>query len=111
MRGPPFTVPTSRRQDMTYIFRTYRFIAVRRTIGRLLAGALAVGVALWGAVALVTTVSPVISLGTGVLILACGLTFLLIHRSHVAHDRAIVDNYPSFGPALARRRAEGRNLA
>jgi hypothetical protein len=96
---------------MTYTFRHYRFTAVRRTIGRLLAGALAVGVAVWGAVALVTTVSPVISLGTGVLILVCGLTFLLIHRSHVAHDRAIGADYPSFGPALARRRAEGRNLA
>jgi hypothetical protein len=96
---------------MTNSFRTYRFTAVRRTIGRLLAAALAVGVAVWGSVALVTAVSPVISLGTGVLILASGLTFLLIHRSHVAHDRAIGDNYPSFGPALARRRAEGRNLA
>jgi hypothetical protein len=96
---------------MAYSFRTYRFTAVRRTIGRLLAGAIAVGVAVWGAVTLVTTASPVISLGIGVLILACGLTFLLIHRSRVAHDRAILDNYPSFGPALARRRAEERNLA
>jgi hypothetical protein len=92
---------------MTYRFSTYRFTAVRRTIGRLLAAALAVGAAVWGAVALVTTVSPAISLGTGALILGCGLTYLLIHRSHAAHDRAIGDSYPSFGPALARRRAEG----
>jgi hypothetical protein len=95
---------------MTNSFRTYRFAAVRRTIVRLLAAALAVGAAAWGAVALVTTVSPAISTGTGVVILGCGLTYLLIHRSHVAHDRAIGENYPSFGPALARRRAEGRNL-
>jgi hypothetical protein len=96
---------------MTCSFRTNSFTAWRRTIGWLLAAALAVGLAAWGAVALVTTVSPVISLGSGVLILACALTFLLIHRSRVAHDRAIGDTYPSFGPALARRRAEGRNLA
>lgn len=96
---------------MTYSIRTYRFTALRRTIGRLLAAALAVGVVLWGAVALVTTVSPAISMGAGVLLLACGLTYLLIHRAHVAHDRALGDNYPSFAPALARRRAEGQTIS
>jgi hypothetical protein len=57
----------------------------------------------------VTTTTPVISLTIGVLILGSSVTYVLIHRSHVARDRAIGADSYSFGPMLARRRAEGQN--
>jgi hypothetical protein len=74
---------------------------------RFLAGALFLMIVGWAVVSLITTVSLAISLTAGVIVLGCVLVWLLLHRSHAAHDRAIADTYPSFAPALARRRAEG----
>jgi Flp pilus assembly protein TadB len=96
---------------MTYRFSTYRYKALRKTVFRLLATAFAIGVVLWGVVTLMATTTPTISVATGALVLGCGLTYLLIQRSRRAHDRAIGATYQSFGPALARRRAEGQSPA
>ncbi|MGZ4115344.1 MAG: hypothetical protein ACXVQT_09745 [Actinomycetota bacterium] len=82
-----------------------RILARKRTI---VLGALAVLVVAWGAVALVATTSPMISITAGAAILVCAVAWAIVQRSRAAHDRAIADNYPSFGPALERRRAEGR---
>jgi hypothetical protein len=90
---------------------TDRFRTLKRTIVLLALASFAIAAIAWGAVALVTTVTPVISLTTGALILGCGVTYGLIHRSSAAHDRSIRDTYPSFGPALARRRAEAQTPA
>jgi hypothetical protein len=81
--------------------------ARKGTIIRLIVGALVLALVAWAAVTLLATTSPTISLTAGALILGCVVAWLLVQRSHAAHDRAIADTYPSFAPALARRRAEG----
>jgi hypothetical protein len=74
---------------------------------RFLGGALLLMIVGWGVATLIAGVSGALSLTAGVIVLACVLTWLLVHRSHAAHDRSIADTYPSFAAALARRRAEG----
>jgi drug/metabolite transporter superfamily protein YnfA len=80
---------------------------VQKTVLRLAVGAFVLAIAAWGLVTLVATTAPGISLAAGGLVLGCAVVWLLIQRSRAAHDRAIADTYPSFAPALARRRAEG----
>jgi Flp pilus assembly protein TadB len=82
-----------------------RFMAHWKAIVLLSFAAVIVG---WGAVTLVATTSPVISGAAGAVVLGCGLIWLFVQRSRAAHDREIAATYPSFGPALERRRAEGR---
>jgi Flp pilus assembly protein TadB len=69
--------------------------------------AVALVVVAWGGVTLMATTGPVITIGAAAVVVGCVLAWLLVERSRAAHDRAIADTYPSFGPALARRRAEG----
>jgi Flp pilus assembly protein TadB len=82
-------------------------VRAQRIILMLVVGALVLGAAAWGLVTLVATTTPAISLSAGALILGCAVAWLLVQRSRAAHDRAIAATYPSFAPALARRRAEG----
>jgi Flp pilus assembly protein TadB len=81
--------------------------ARKGTIVRLIVGALVLALVAWAAVTLLATTSPTISLTAGALILGCAVAWFLVQRSRAAHDHTIADTYPSFAPALARRRAEG----
>jgi hypothetical protein len=76
---------------------------VLRAVVAVLVSALVARVAL----ALIVSTSTIIWLPGGALLLGCVLAWFLVQRSRAAHDRAIADIYPSFAPALARRRAEG----
>jgi hypothetical protein len=86
---------------------TETFKSIRKGLWFVAIGAIAAGLVAWAAVAAVTTLTPGLWLAAGAAILACGATYALVRRSRAAHDRAIRDTYPSFAPALARRRAEG----
>jgi Flp pilus assembly protein TadB len=79
------------------------------TRGMILLAAATLGlvVVVWGGFTLMATTGPVVTVIAAAAVLGCGLAWLLVERSRAAHDRAIADTYPSFGPALARRRAEG----
>ena len=83
------------------------FPASVRAMIRFVTWALLLAIVGWGVVTLLATVSLAISLGAGTVALGCVLAWILVQRSRAAHDRAIAATYPSFGPALARRRAEG----
>jgi hypothetical protein len=89
---------------------THRSAVFKRALGRVLVVALAAAAVALTAFVLVTATPPIVSI-TALLVLGCGLTYVLVHRSHVAHARAIGATYQSFGPMLARRRAEGQTTA
>jgi cbb3-type cytochrome oxidase subunit 1 len=79
----------------------------RKTVLLLVVGAFVLALVAWGFVTLVATTAPAISLSAGALVVGCAAAWVLVQRSRAAHDRAIAETYPSFAPALARRRAEG----
>jgi hypothetical protein len=89
---------------------THRSAVFKRAAGRLLVVALAAAAVAAMAFVLVTATPPIVSIGAAVIV-ACGLAYLLVHRSHVQRARAIGATYQSFGPMLARRRAEGQTTA
>jgi Flp pilus assembly protein TadB len=89
---------------------THRSAIFKGAGGGLLVVALAAAAVALTAFVLVTATPPIISIGAAVVV-ACGLTYVLVHRSHVARARAIGATYQSFGPMLARRRAEGQTTA
>jgi Flp pilus assembly protein TadB len=89
---------------------TQRSAVFKRDVGRVLVVALAAAAVAATAFVLVTATPPIVSIGAAVIV-ACGLTYLLVHRSHVERGRAIGATYQSFGPMLARRRAERQTTA